>query len=197
MKSLERSLATTLFTLFSSIAALSSAAERPAALEFERTVAASPERVWQAWTTATGVQTFFSRDAVVDTRVDGEYSILFLPRNPPGQRGAEGMRILVLEPEAGRLVFSWSAPPHYPAVRTQRSFVEVTLGAAGDGATRVQLRHFGWGTGEEWLATRDYFAGAWEVVLNRLEYRFARGPVDWDRIGEIDGLLYSGEGSGS
>ena len=64
-------------------------------------------------------------------------------------------------------------------------------------ATRVQLRHFGWGTGEEWLATRDYFAGAWEVVLNRLEYRFARGPVDWDRIGEIDGLLYSGEGSGS
>ena len=134
MESLQRNIASSLLTL---IAALPAAAERPAALEFERTVAASPEMVWETWTTAAGVRTFFSPDAVVDTRVDGEYSILFAPLNPPGQRGAEGMRILVLEPEAGRLVFSWSAPPHYPAVRAQRSLVEVTVGRAGDGAVRL------------------------------------------------------------
>ena len=174
------------------VPSLPAAAERPEALEFERTVAAPAAHVWEAWTTAAGARTFFSRDAVVEPCVDGEYSILFFPANPPGRRGAEGMRILALEPEVRRFVFSWNAPPLYPAVRAQRTLVQVTLTVAGPAETHVHLRQFGWGEGPEWWAAREYFAGAWEVVLNRLEHRFEHGPVDWERIAEIDGLVYSG-----
>lgn len=162
------------------------------ALEFRRHLNVSTEAVWEAWTTVEGARGFFGRDAIIEGRVEGEYSILFFPENPPGSRGAENMRILAFEPAAGRFAFTWSSPPTVPYARSQRTMVEVLLAAGQNGGTDLVLYHYGWGQAEDWPAARDYFKGAWEVVLNRLEYRFEHGPVDWNRVSEIEGLYYSG-----
>jgi uncharacterized protein YndB with AHSA1/START domain len=161
-------------------------------LEFRRHLRVSTQEVWKAWTTVEGAREFFSRDAIIEGRVDGEYSILFFPENPPGARGAEGMRILAFEPDAKRLVFTWNAPRNLPYARGQRTVVEVVMQEAPEGGTDLKLHHYGWGQAEDWPGARDYFEGAWEVVLNRLVYRFEHGPIDWSRVSEIEGLYYSG-----
>jgi len=141
-------------------------------------VEAPTQEVWNAWTTVDGVKTFFAPDAVIDLRVGGEYSILFRPDKAPGERGADGMRILAIEPSE-RIVFEWNAPPSFPDVRAARTRVTVALEPLGDGRTRVGLVHDRWQEGEQWRQAHDYFVSAWDVVLGRLQARFTEGPIDW------------------
>ena len=145
------------------------------------TVDAPAVQVWEAWTTESGLQSFFARRAIVDLRTDGRYELLFFPDNAVGQRGEEGARLLAIEPHS-RLVFTWSAPPKWPRIREMRTVVEVTLSSIDDGTTDVRLRHAVWGEGRDWDEVFAYFDGAWSVVLKRLAYRFEQGPVDWDNL---------------
>ena len=148
-------------------------------LRAEVVVPASLEQVWNAWTTESGIRTFFAPDARVDLRVDGLYEILFNPAAPVGQRGSEGMRILDLEPMT-RFAFTWSAPPHLPRARAQRTEVILEFTALGDKTTRLRLTHLGWGQGGEWDQAYAYFDHAWcAVVLPAFKYRFEKGPIDW------------------
>ena len=157
----------------------SEAARRDRAICGETVVDAPVGEVWDAWTTEDGIKSFFAPDCNVDLRVDGLYEIFFAPDAPEGERGAEGMRLLAIEP--GRMLsFTWNAPPHLSGVRGQRTHVVLWFDDAGEGRTRLALRHDGWGEGEEWDRAFEYFEEAWlEVVLPRLQYRFSMGPVDW------------------
>jgi len=142
-------------------------------------VATSPGQVWQAWTTVEGVTSFFASRANVELSIGGPYEILFNLDAPPGSQGSEGCRVLsYLPPEM--LSFSWNAPPQYPDVRWERTWVVVQLMAEGPQETRVALTHLGWREGETWAQVFDYFTRAWDVVLKRLVHRFAIGPVDWE-----------------
>ena len=156
---------------------MSHAAERVIAGEV--VVAAPIEQVWEAWTTSAGAESFFAPRARVEARPGGRYEMLFLLDAPPGGQGSEGM--IVLAVQAPRLLaFTWNAPPHLPQARGQMTHVVIRLAPAGDGATRVTLRHDGWGEGGEWDAAFAYFERAWNrTVLPRLRHRFAVGPVDW------------------
>jgi uncharacterized protein YndB with AHSA1/START domain len=157
----------------------SEAARRDRAICAEITVDAPVGEVWDAWTTEDGIKSFFAPDCNVDLRVDGLYEIFFAPEAPEGERGADGMRLLAVEP--GRMLsFTWNAPLHLKRVRGQRTHVVLWFDEAGEGRTRLALRHGGWGEGEEWDRAFEYFEEAWlEVVLPRLKYRFSVGPVDW------------------
>lgn len=157
------------------------AANTDRALIKEIVVNGSVSDLWRAWTSETGISTFFARAADIELRTDGRYDIYFFPDEPAGRRGAEGMRIMAVEPER-RLAFTWNAPPNWPRVRAMRTFVDVRFTAAGTDTTRVQLRHDGWGDGEDWDQVFDYFDGAWDIVLKRLQHRFDHGPVDWDNL---------------
>ena len=148
-------------------------------IECDVTVPAPIADVWQAWTTAEGLISFFAPAANIETKPGGAYEILFNPEAAEGNRGAEGMRFLALQ-EPVFLSFTWNAPPHLPEVRGQRTHVEVRLEERGANQTRVRLSHGGWGTGGQWEEAFAYFSRAWEkVVLPRLVHRFAQGPVDW------------------
>ncbi len=161
--------------------ASNSLATEPETIHITRVFDVSIEDAWSSWTTAEGMQQFFARKAIVDPRVDGEYSVLFFPDNPPGTKGAERMRIVAIEPPH-RLMFTWNSPPFFGPVREQRALVQVFLEDDGDNHTRLTLRHFGWGRGENWPRIRKYFDGAWRTVLDRLEYSYANGPLDWDKL---------------
>ncbi|MGD2166162.1 MAG: SRPBCC domain-containing protein [Anaerolineae bacterium] len=143
------------------------------------TVDAPIDAVWDVWTTETGIRSFFAPAGNVGLRVGGPYEILFDPDAPPGERGAEGMRVLAFQPKA-MLSFTWTAPPHLSEVRGQLTHVLMRLRKLADGRTQVTLTHSGWGEGGQWDEAFEYFERAWrDVVLPRLRYRFAVGPVDW------------------
>lgn len=148
----------------------------------EIVVPASEDEVWRAWTTPQGITSFFAPDCHVELRVDGPYEIYFDPQASPGLRGAEGARILAIQ--AQRMVaFTWNAPPHLASVRQQWTHVVVRLQPLDNDHTCVTVCHDGWGEGEQWDDAFRYFDRAWkEIVLPRLRYRFAVGPVDWSDL---------------
>jgi len=129
------------------------------------TVAATPEQVWPLWTTDQGVRSFFAPGSHIELRVDGAYEIFFDPAAPAGLRGADGMRLLAVEPNR-RLAFTWNAPATLPYARAQRTVVTVDFATVGKDSTRVTLRHIGWGTGPEWDEAIRYFEPAWNGFVN-------------------------------
>ena len=113
-------------------------------------------------------------------KANGDYEIYFNPQGEPGTRGAEGTKILAIQPKT-MLSFTWNNPPILPGIRWQYTSVVVRFKAVSEKQTRVSLYQTGWGEGEEWNKAFDYFSRAWkDVVLPRLQYRFQVGPVDWN-----------------
>jgi uncharacterized protein YndB with AHSA1/START domain len=152
------------------------AAER--AIDKEVVVAATLDQAWDAWTTRDGIRSFFAPDARIEPRVGGAFEIYFDPGAPPGQRGADDMRFMALQPKK-MLSFDWNAPPHLPQARAQRTFVIVRFEPLAATSTRVTLHHTGWGEGGEWDAAYSYFDRAWGGVLGNMKKRFDSGPEDW------------------
>jgi uncharacterized protein YndB with AHSA1/START domain len=141
-------------------------------------VPAGLDPVWDAWTTREGVIAFFAPDARIEARVGGAFEIHFDPDAPAGQRGADEMRFLALQPRR-MLSFDWNAPPSLPEVRSQRTVVVVRFEPLGERLTRVRLHHTGWGDGGQWDQAFVYFDRAWGHVLANLKQRFEQGPTDW------------------
>src|SRR5262245_15297140 len=148
-------------------------------LRSEITLAAPVQDVWKAWTTDEGIATFFAPKGHVDLRVDGTYDVWFNPAGKPGERGAEGMRILGVEPFR-RFAFTWNAPPSIPAIRGQRTLVVLDFAPLGEKQTQLRFTELGWGEGADWDKAYEYFDQAWgSIVLPRLLVRFQKGPIDW------------------
>ncbi len=149
------------------------------AIEFEMELDVPIEALWAAWTTEEGVLSFFSPACNVELRPGGPYEIFFNMDAPAGQRGGEEMIVLAFQ-EPSMLSFTWNAPPNLAEVRSQRSHVTIRFEALGEQKTRLHFREDGFGEGGEWNERFDYFVRAWgQVVLPRLAYRIANGPVDW------------------
>jgi uncharacterized protein YndB with AHSA1/START domain len=175
----------TLATLAVFAMALPSAHASDRILRAEIEVPAPVAEVWKAWATEEGVKSFFAPGAHIEAKVDGLYEIYFNPAAAPGDRGADGMRILAFEPEK-RLAFTWNAPPTIPAIRGQRTMVVVQMWPVGEKRTGLRFTHQGWGEGPEWDQAYTYFDKAWNaVVLPRLVQRFTTGPVDWSAKPEL------------
>jgi uncharacterized protein YndB with AHSA1/START domain len=141
-------------------------------------VAAPIERVWLAWTTSAGIQTFFAPEAEIDPRVGGAFHIHMDPLAAPGMKGADDMRFMALQ-RPTMLSFDWNAPPSLPEARAQRTFVIVRLAPVDAQTTRVSIHHVGWGDGGEWDKSYAYFDKAWPFVLDKLKASFVTGAADW------------------
>ncbi len=152
------------------------AAER--AVDKVGVIAAPVEAVWNAWTTAEGIKSFFAPDAKVELRVDGPFEIYFNPYGAPGLKGADDMRFLAFQ-DRKMISFTWNAPPHLPEVRGQRTYVTVRFKPSGDKETEVSIHHGGWGDGGQWDQSYAYFDKAWGSVLANLQKRFVdQKPVE-------------------
>lgn len=154
-------------------------------LSTELEVSAPVAKAWAAWSSAEGVETFFAPGCKIEPKVDGAYDIYFSPESKPGERGAEGMRILSFEP-LRRIAFTWNAPQSIPEIRGQRTMVIVEFHPLGAGRTRVRFTELGWGEGEQWDKAYDYFDHAWnDIVLPRFRYAMDVGPLDWQNVPEL------------
>jgi uncharacterized protein YndB with AHSA1/START domain/uncharacterized protein YciI len=130
------------------------------------TASVTAKEAWRAWTTSEGATAFGPGRANIDLRVGGRYEWLFLEDAPEGQRGSEDCLILSFLPEK-MLSFEWNAPPQLPNARRQRTVVVILFDEKEPGKTTIDFTHFGFGVGEEWDQTYDYFDNAWSRVLER------------------------------
>ena len=143
-------------------------------LRHEVTVEAPIGRVWDAWTTAEGLE-FVSASSRVELRVGGAYEwFLDLPPDAAGRRGSEGSRVLAWLPHR-MLAFAWTFPPNVATLRAagETTQVVVLFDELDDASTRVGLSVHGWGDGSDWDAGWDYFDVAWRTVLDRLRSHFS------------------------
>ncbi len=149
---------------------------------FEIDINANVDEVWEAWTSEAGVKTFFAPDCNIDLRIDGMYEIFFFPDAPAGQRGAEGMRIMAIEP--GKMFsFTWNQTPDLPDLRPLRTLVNLKFENIDEKTSRLIFLQTGWGDGPDWDKAYHYFVRAWgDIVLPRLQQRFIDGPVDWENL---------------
>ena len=157
--------------------ALNASAERE--IRKEVLVTASEAEVWDAWTTPEGAQKFFAPQAKIELKPGGAYELYFRPEAPEGKKGSEGCVVVDIQPFR-KLKYTWIAPPELPEVRDERTQVTIELEPVGKHQVKVRLTHSGWGSGGQWDQAYDYFDKAWGVVLARLQYRFATGPIDWN-----------------
>lgn len=152
------------------------------------TVAAPRKEVWAAWTTKDGVKTFFAPEALIEPTRGGRYELHFDPGSPKGKRGSEGCVVVEAKPET-LLVFTWNFPPTLPTIRDAHTIVRVRFMEQGPRQTKVSLEQMGWQTGEDWDQGYQYFSSAWATVLERLKMRFAKGPMDWSKVGREVGQV--------
>jgi uncharacterized protein YndB with AHSA1/START domain len=158
-------------------------------IDIETVVTAPLTEVWHAWTTCEGAQEFFAPKAEIDLFPGGAYNILFMPDNPPGQRGAEDQKVLSYLPME-MLSFEWGAPPAFPFARAHPGWVVIQFKELDQQHTHVRLVHTGFEElkqrhpehASEFDQTREYFNQAWPKVLGWLKRRFDDGPR-WDEKG--------------
>jgi uncharacterized protein YndB with AHSA1/START domain len=155
-------------------------------IRLEKMMNASPDELFQMWTTEVGVHAFFAAAAKIEPKVGGAYTIIFDPAvDPTGDSlGTNGARILEFR-RPGKLSFEWIAfrdaakpgkdgPPAVAAsLRNARpipTWVELEFAAVpGDTMkTDVKLAHCGFKSGAEWDAAFNYYKSAWAAVLDRL-----------------------------
>lgn len=151
-------------------------------VEKEVVVSATLDEVWRVWTTTDGIREFLAPDANVRLVPGGPFELYFDRDAPAGSRGSEGCTVLSYLPKQ-MFSFTWNAPPSIPEIRAlgPAAWVVVRFDETGDNRVRVRVTHLGFGKGEGWDKTYEYFDRAWGRVLEWLEYRFAKGPVDWSK----------------
>jgi uncharacterized protein YndB with AHSA1/START domain len=139
----------------------------PAALRVERTFNASPEAVFEAWTSAEMLRRWWPAGsdwetpvAEVDVRVGGRLRLVM--RSPDGEEfGGSGEYREVVPFE--RLVFTWTWDGHEGHEGTQ--LVEVELRERGEGTTTVVLTNRGLGDEESRRSHRE----GWEASFDNLD----------------------------
>jgi uncharacterized protein YndB with AHSA1/START domain len=164
-------------TVMLALTAYSQPGER--SLSFVIEINAPVDTVWSRWSSASGLKKFFAPAANLELKTFGRLDVFFSPNQPEGQRGAENNMVLAVL-DRQMLSFTWDAPPTFPEIRKQRTFVIVRLVKLDALRTQVNFTQVGFGTGTDWDAVYNYFAPAWgNFVLPNLKYSCEVGPVDF------------------
>lgn len=142
--------------------------ETATSLRLARTIAASREEVFRAWTDPAEMKQWYCPEggtvdaAEVDLTVGGRFKVAM--RTPNGVHVAGGVYREIDPPR--KLVFTWQWEG---GEGTMEGETQVTLEfKERDGATELLLTHEGFATAE----ARDGHEGGWSSALNNLEAHF-------------------------
>lgn len=136
-------------------------------VEKELFIAAAPERVYDAFTTREGLETWFVTRAEIDPRPGGTFNLWWQENHVPGQ-------IVALDPPR-QMVFTWDDGPQYGVTTCTVDFIPESDG------TRVRLIHTGFGMGENWDSLYDGVNGGWVEELGNLKHWLETGAVkSWE-----------------
>ncbi len=129
---------------------------------------ASPEIIFDMWTTNEGNIKFFAVEANIELRIGGKYELYFDVNGQPGKKGTEGCQILDYTYPT-YLKLSWNAPPSLPHHRDVnfRSFVEITIEYKNN-QTKLTLENGGYPEDSYYDDVYNYFDRAWTFVVKGL-----------------------------
>ena len=74
-------------------------------IEFEVSIPAEMDAVWEAWTTEEGVKSFFAPECRIELHPGGAYEMYFDLDAESGLRGGEGCRILAIEQTSNVVIY--------------------------------------------------------------------------------------------
>ena len=163
--------------------AASRARDRERTLRVELTVDAPGSAVWDAWSTAAGVQAFLAPKATVERRIGGAYEVFL---NPADKRSStQGCKLLsYLPPEM--ISFEWRLPAdEFPELAAAATWMVVQMHPAGIERTEVRITQLGWGAGPVWNRAYSHMQLFWQMAAARLWQRFERGPLDWGGLRQM------------
>lgn len=126
----------------------------------QRTVEASPEAVFAAWTDPSLLARWFTKRAVVDPRAGGRYA------TSDGDRG----RFLRVEPPT-RLRFTWDHPDHSPGI-----VVEVTIRPKEPGRSVVRVEHTRLPSRDAFVDMKEGWTGALVSLRSFVASRPSNAP---------------------
>jgi uncharacterized protein YndB with AHSA1/START domain len=138
----------------------------------ERLMDATPEQVWNAWTTESGWTAAYAAGraevrANIELAPGGKYEWLF-----DGTLGCNGCQVLSYLPYR-MLSFTWNAPVAQARSRVKRTWMVIEIKPEQNGKSRVRATQLGFGAGPDWDETRSYFEQAWAYVLDQMAGSFA------------------------
>jgi uncharacterized protein YndB with AHSA1/START domain len=126
---------------------------------------ASPERVYDAFATAEGLDAWFTRGARVDPRPGGEMFFKWVEWGAERDINLEEMGRVVEARRPERFVFQWGSPG-------RETTVEVDL-EAREGGTLLRLREFGFHSLRGFIDNAGGWGQALTLVKFWLEHRIA------------------------
>jgi uncharacterized protein YndB with AHSA1/START domain len=153
-------------------------------LKFQLNIGGTPEDVFYAFACAQGWRDWLCDSCRFEARPGGSYQMAW----SNGWYAAGTVRELK-HPERTSLTWVGLADPG-PS--------EVTISLLGqDGDTSIELHHWGFGEGEEWLRTREEVRKGWEVGLENLfsifdsgqDLRITRRPMLGVMLSDFDGKI--------
>ncbi len=138
----------------------------------ERLMDATPQQVWNAWTTEAGWTAAYAAGraevrANIELAPGGKYEWLF-----DGTLGCNGCQVLSYLPYR-MLSFTWNAPVVQARSRVKRTWMVIEIKPERNGKSRVRATQLGFGVGSDWDETRSYFEQAWAYVLDQMAASFA------------------------
>jgi uncharacterized protein YndB with AHSA1/START domain len=131
-------------------------------LSFTQMVEAIPEDVFYAFSTAQGWRDWLCDSARFEARPGGSYQLAW----SSGWYAAGTVRELV---KPVKVALKWSGKDDPGPTE-----VTIELKAKGDG-TQVELRHSGFGQGEDWEKTLEEARKGWQTGMENLESTFSTG----------------------
>ncbi|HEV8148464.1 MAG TPA: SRPBCC domain-containing protein [Bryobacteraceae bacterium] len=161
-------------------------------------IAASPEKVWEALSTADGVASWFAPIVKVEPGVGGTISGTWVE----GMEGG-GQNIAIWEPGKHLQLTADRAPGKPPSV------IDYFIESQGGGTTMLRLVHSGFEDGADFDNEFNSYTGAWPVFMLMLKASAEQGiaavrniavfrmlneprPESWKKLTGPDGLCAEG-----
>ena len=146
----------------------------------ERTIRATPQRIFRALTDAAELEKWFFTEARTDPRVGGSYEIAWQAADDPTRDHTRHGKYLEIVPDR-KIVFEWLGAPGEPedrmySLRGMRTTVAITLTPEGD-STRLRLVHTGFPDTEFGREMGTSHTGGWTFYTANLE-RYLTGGED-------------------
>lgn len=148
-------------------------------MRWEVVVDAPVERVWDAWTTKDGIESWLVPHAEVDLRVGGAIRTNYNRDGKIGDDGTIVTHIMAFEPRRA-LITRFTAPPTAPQAKIAESTWGVMqLEPITPSRTRIVLTSYGWKRGGEWDTARAFFekGNAWTLEQLRLKLSSSDGAT--------------------
>lgn len=151
-------------------------AEKTAPLIATDVVAASPAKVWGAFTTREGQESWQVSHADIDLRVGGLMRTLYAKEGRIGDENTINNLIISYDPERMLSIRIVNPPKNFPFKKASESvWTVIYFEPLAANQTRVTVKMLGWQEDDESQKMRTFFETGNKWVLDKLKSHFAAG----------------------